>query len=134
MSADQLRRAATKLREHAEVFERSPWKVVFWGDRGYPQRVTDDRATVIAETFDGKHSTDPVSPAASTPAYIALVHPPVALALADWLEAEARQVEGTARAALAVGSPAARVAEMHEIRHAAPYAVARAVLREDGTR
>jgi hypothetical protein len=88
VSRDLLRRAAAKLREHAEGFERSPWKVN-WGDHGYPQRVTNDRATVIAETFEGKDSSSPVRHPAMTPEYIALMHPPVALALAHWLEVAA---------------------------------------------
>lgn len=86
MSADLLRRAATRLRESALAAPSGPWKVVYFGDRGYPQRVVDDRARLIAQTYEGADTEAPVRPPAATPDFIALVHPPVALALAELLD------------------------------------------------
>lgn len=82
MSADLLRRAAVKLREHAEAAPSGPWNVQYFGDRGYPQRVSNEAAVLVANTYDG-----PPSPAGSAE-YIALMHPPVALAVAKLLLCE----------------------------------------------
>jgi len=114
VSADLLRRAATGLRESALAATPGPWKVVYFGDRGYPQRVVDDSATLIAQTYEGRDTSDPVRLPAGSPEYIALVHPPVALALADWLDL------------VECWYPAAPHSD--EAEHA--VAVARAVLRE----
>lgn len=32
---------------------REPWKVEYLGDNGYPQRITDNRATIVAEVHEG---------------------------------------------------------------------------------
>lgn len=87
MSAELLRRAAAKLRERADWFgTTSPWKVEHPAD-GYPQRIVDDGAVLYAETYDGTRGTPQE---AGTAEYIALMGPPVALALADWLDLYAR--------------------------------------------
>lgn len=112
MSADLLRRAAVKLREHAEAATRGPWlraadhdvargqyhdnEVGFW-DGPYAEQVTS--------TGDGDEAT-------ADAAYIALMHPPVALALADWLEA--------------VTASGCNPVQMHKA-----LVVARAILREE---
>jgi hypothetical protein len=86
-SADLLRRAAAKLRGRAEAAPHGPWNVQYFGDRGYPQRVSNEAAVLVANTYDG-----PPSPAGSAE-FIALLHPPVALALADLCDAIASFAE-----------------------------------------
>ncbi len=98
MSTDLLRRAAAALREHAGYRASSPPWVA------HPDGLVW-----------GTHVGDPVS-ASTEPEdaeYIALVHPPVALALAGLLdsEAEAWEIYGTPRTGI--------------------VALAQAVLRED---
>lgn len=73
MIADLLRRAAAKLREHAE--------------KAWPGAWFSDEDTVY--TVDGVRWVADCSAAANAANHIALMHPPVALALADWLDAEA---------------------------------------------
>lgn len=72
MSADLLRRAAAKLRLYVSHASRGPWNAhddgLVWADR------LGDPVSGSVELEDAE--------------YIALMHPPVALALADWLEAE----------------------------------------------
>lgn len=113
MSADLLRRAAARLRESALAAPPGPWKVVYFGDRGYPQRVVDDSATLIAQTYEGRDTTDPVRLPAGAPEYIALVHPPVALALADWIESHVEDMwdSGGRQHALAVARAVLREPE-----------------------
>lgn len=80
MSADLLlRRAAKTLREHAtEVVIEGPWKYRDRSDdpESYPWTVWAKRSRCSAGTGF----------APGTARYIALMHPPVALALAAWLE------------------------------------------------
>lgn len=125
MSADQLRRAAKVLREHAEAASRdmgtSAWKVAELTEqerengqitpegRPYPQEITNDRAVLIAQCFEGGVPT--FAP------YIALMHPPVALALADWLDVIADDME--------------RNAELPGVGWNQAEALARAILREE---
>jgi hypothetical protein len=90
VSSDLLRRAAAKLRERAEWFgTTSPWRVEY-AEGGYPQRIVDDGAVLYAETFDGLRGTPGE---AGTAEYIALVHPPVALALARLFDVHATLLE-----------------------------------------
>lgn len=96
MSADLLRRAAEKLRQHAEKAAFGQWDAepdgLVWSERlGDP---------VSGSTYD--EDAD----------YIALMHPPVALALAGLLECEAN------------------VADLDAHAHPGAFVVARAVLRE----
>lgn len=78
MSADLLRRAAAKLREHANDATRGPWEMdgadglVWPGCMGDPVSGSD----VLANG-----------------AFIALMHPPVALALAELLEHQADDLD-----------------------------------------
>lgn len=85
-----LNRAAKLLRERAEKAREasgslSPWVVQYGSLTGYPQRVTNGAAVVVAETFEGGSSEDVVTFAA-LPEYVALVDWRVGLAVADLLE------------------------------------------------
>lgn len=75
MSAERLARAAQELRERAEAANEGPWSV----DRGWGEGYS-----VWAQGFNlgGGHG-DLVK---SDAAYIALMHPGLGLALADWLD------------------------------------------------
>lgn len=78
MSADLLRRAATRLRESALAATGGSWCSLDGGDR------------LVSFSEDGRTQLDyvvdePMSNAANA-AYIATVHPPVALALAELLD------------------------------------------------
>src|SRR5262245_30580428 len=76
MSTELLRRAATRLREHAQAATPGPWDNLDDGDRLVHLDDNDGFEHVIDE---------PISNAANA-AYVALMHPPVALALADLLD------------------------------------------------
>jgi hypothetical protein len=105
-AADVLRRAAAVLRETADAATPGPWSatdryphVVFQGD--------PDACNAISFNIAGDPNADA--------AFVSAMHPPVALAVAAWLDMTARWVNG---------APTSDNAE-----HA--LAVARAVLRED---
>ncbi len=99
MSADLLRRAATKLRDNAGKASKAPWAL-------------SEDGLVWPDCMG-----DPVSGSAEVENayYIEMMHPPVAVALAGWLDAQAAIEE--------YGPPRRR--------QPAALAVARAVLRED---
>lgn len=115
MSGDMLRRAAEMLREHAEKAQNQrPWCPDYtWSAVRHVQRNCDFIGC-------GKHGVDKDGECWSFDMYdgryVALMHPPVALALADWLDYEARDAE------LDLGSLAGRDLA---------FAVARAILREE---
>jgi hypothetical protein len=84
VSADLLHRAAVKLREHADRAPEGPWVSLDGGDRLVALRENREHFPkgfryVVDEPIDD----------ASIAEYIALMHPPVALALAELLDAEA---------------------------------------------
>lgn len=116
MSADLLRRAATRLRESAlAAAEVAPPSWRYAADDPCPNRVllADDgtqAAAVVYEESELPKLSD----------YLTVVHPPVALALADWLDSHVGQLthSGDLRYADSPG----------DTQHA--VAVARAVLRE----
>lgn len=129
MPADLLRRAATRLRESALAATPGPWgvgndEVIVRGLEvtgpgsytciGSVARVEDesDRDLWSENNPEQYVEVDPIDDAN----FIALVHPPVALALADWLDL------------VECWYPAAPRSD--EAEHA--VAVARAVLREPG--
>ncbi|MFC8859305.1 hypothetical protein [[Kitasatospora] papulosa] len=88
--AERLRAAAAKLRTLlAELGDcRGPWYVVNREARPYPQRIDNIGVPyVVAST-----TTDPSHPPVIAD-YIALMHPRVGYALAQWLEASADQVD-----------------------------------------
>ena len=97
---DELRRAASVLREKAGPAALGPWNAEGYGDW-------------VIKTGDGRNLTAGADFWQADAECVALMHPPVALALADWLDDEA---------ARGLGRPD----------NVAAYAVARAVLREAG--
>jgi hypothetical protein len=134
MSADLLRRAATRLRESALAATPGPWVVEqqFSVDDGVLYEVVSgtDRDAVRPVPFStvtedaGYHSQ-----AEADVSYAALVHPPVALALADWLDFAARASWARREAEKQVGfQPGDLTSHEEDL----ALAVARAVLREDG--
>jgi hypothetical protein len=108
---DLLRRAAVRLREHANAATPGPWESLDEGDRLVAWKL--DPAGQFNDDFDYVVD-EPISNPANA-AFIALMHPPVALALADLLDKQATFLD--ANPDRTVGEPLA--------------AVARAVLREE---
>ena len=112
MSVNLLVRAAMKLRGHAEKAQnKHPWCPGYtWSAVRHVQRNCGDNFEC------GMHGADPNDECWSFDMYdgryVALMHPPVALALAEWLEAAAHD-------AWDMGSGVAA------------EAVARAILREE---
>lgn len=128
MTADLLRRAATKLREHANAtnFGAEGWIV----DLEDSEVTTSDGGMMIADTMELNGERPDAS-------YIALMHPPVALALADWLQVIADDMsdEHAVEQEFPDHIPAARwlVVDWAGKEHAGwteALAVARAILRE----
>lgn len=121
MSVELLRGAAAKLREHAEAAQAGPWmtgetaphlvnEVVYGQSTGWPGHITQ---ACNVEYADG---------GMPNARYIALMHPPVALALADVLDGTAEEFDG-------VPSP-----ELAAQMYAADIVLARAILREPAER
>lgn len=84
MSAERLRSAASLLRDRAEAATPGPWKT--WamdvladptGDSNLDTAIPVARGTIPDGQKPRTHNTD----------FIAMMSPPVALALADWLDA-----------------------------------------------
>lgn len=90
MSAAILRRAASVLRERAANATSGPWAPMRSGAVAGTMQGSKIMETV-AHTFPGgngpKHNAH----------YIALMHPGVGLALADWLDFEAKWLDGRPR-------------------------------------
>ena len=84
--AERLRAAATRLREVAGAATPGPWFLDKGGDTGV---YTAPRPSPSSEDIAWSHSPD-------VEAYIVAMHPPVALALADWLDDTANEVESHA--------------------------------------
>lgn len=113
MSADLLRRAAKVLREHADNdLTTGPWGAAHHTptDEHWVRGMFGATVAVCGEGYT-------VAPRDA--AYIALMHPPVALALADWLEVQAEYVEEA--------QPGTAGPQHHA------FAVARTILREDAS-
>jgi len=115
MSADLLRRAAAKLRKDTAALP------LVWHDRPWFPVFTDSESLTGVRACRKTHTVDMESDACDLCEYIetyaeglagfiALMQPAVALALAEWLEAESQ-----------LYAP-----------NTAAFAVARSVLREDG--
>jgi hypothetical protein len=85
--AELLRRAAALMLQRAEAVAHGPWHWQALGDHGYPQRVLNAGASLIAECFT---SPDAVLVEAE---YIASWHPEVTKPIARWLEAAALRAE-----------------------------------------
>lgn len=87
--AATIRRAAALMRERAEAVPHGPWHWQAFGEHGYPQRVYNEGAVIVAESFTGPDAR------MADAEYIAAMGPEFALAVADWLEASAKAHEGT---------------------------------------
>lgn len=102
---DELRQAAARLLALAADVTPGPWAV--HNPNGYPQAVFGESKDVIfAEVLD--ELDQPKTHAA----YIAVMHPGVGAALADWLDQAARYYEAGVQAAAGVfrDDPAGREA------------------------
>jgi hypothetical protein len=109
MSADLLRRAATRLRESALAAQEIAPPSWRYGCEDYiPNRalLANDGTLTVATVYE-------VSELPALSDYLTCVHPPVALALADWLDAEAdrEQWAGPGRYAVAVARAVLREPE-----------------------
>jgi hypothetical protein len=108
MSADELRRAASLMRERAEAATQPEWAEWHMLDDGraevFVPNGTMDTETVF-EFKDHMDCEECIRPTEADLLHIASWHPAVALAVADWLEVTASDV-GTSslafHAALAV--------------------------------
>lgn len=109
MSAELLRRAAKVLREHAGYATAGPWEYV---EGEMDEAISGSSADGLVYSHYGDDAGVPL--AQYDGSYIVLMHPPVALALADLLEAHIPLFAGLL-------DPAPD----HEV-----FAVARAILRE----
>lgn len=102
MSANRLRTAARVLRHHANAATPGPWGVgndttvaqnmeqVAPGRCRYTQKVAAPNPWDYEDAPDDEHAEERARFDAD---YIATMHPGVALALADWLDAAARDEE-----------------------------------------
>ena len=79
MSAETLRRAAALMRERAGLAMPGPW-VAFW---------PGDGTTRVVEQVSGERDEVAACGSIAESDHIASWHPAVALAVADWLDAEA---------------------------------------------
>lgn len=121
MSSDLLRRAATKLREHANAAPEGPWVSLDDGDRLVALRPDS--------SFDKgfRYLVDEPIPDSSIAEYFALMHPPVALALAELLDLEVKHWDASRLGEQAAG---AEPGILTGAREEAVHALARAILRE----
>lgn len=100
MSTGLLRRAATKLREHAGRTTPGPWEHTDYGPPAGSYKGCGEVITMHTDRLGGEiaaPSGDCYPRSGYQPqgdmAYIALMHPPIALALATWLDAAAEVVD-----------------------------------------
>lgn len=103
MSADLLRRAAAKLREHAEEATDGPWFAA-------PNRSVSAGKELVVASVAGRE----LWPSVDDALYIAQMHPPVALALAELLDRHAGQLVGL-RPGAALSDEVAAMALAREI-------------------
>lgn len=92
MSSDLLRRAASLMRERAEAATPGPWTVKPHGARHdcmTVRGVGDEHVAYYTGTPDAAH--------------IAAMHPAVALAVADWLDAASAKAEAVEASGLTFG-------------------------------
>lgn len=146
MSAELLRRAAAKLRETATAALRGNpverWMVEQSEEHGLvvgsfvPADVDEDgvvsTSCVAYFAYPGDLESRTYDGAIAVASHMATVDPPVALALADWLEATAERIEALKPV---VGHEIYGVGHQQEFierTYAKALAAARAVLREDG--
>ena len=117
MSVDLLKRAAGELRKHASAAVGGKWLSLEGGDRLIAVTPDDDFAYLVSEE-PAVHS--------GTADYIALMHPPVALALARLLAQTGRIIADFADT---MNDGVERAGDLTETDEAA-IALARAILRE----
>ncbi|MGV9271497.1 hypothetical protein ACWDRR_43425 [Kitasatospora sp. NPDC003701] len=124
-----LTAAAAKLRAavSAPYVQPGPW--VVHQANGF-LRVDDDRDTT-REAWTVKSGADLAEENRGTAEYIALMHPGVGLALADWLEREA-EIWTACETAKAEVAPKGYKLSWGINTHAEALAVARTVLGQDG--
>lgn len=133
MSSDLLRRAAAKLREHASGTTPASWTVERYShgyDDGHTWRIngpTDDRMVTPCALETRTEDASQFRQADADAAFATLMHPPVALALAEFLDFAAI-AEDAARAA--EGFVGIEAETLTTPRDRALRALARAVLRE----
>lgn len=90
ITPERLRSAATRLREVAGAATPGPWEAIPDGPGDWP---VEGGGNYLCHSPDdgvrGGHDEGDAT-------YIAMMHPPVALALADWLDDTANEVESHA--------------------------------------
>lgn len=119
--SDLLRRAAAKLREHAEAAsaQGSAWRLS-------PNTNNDGHETLVFADADQRHAgiADVIAGSGAGP-YVALLHPPVALHLVVLFERSAAAMDGTNDRKRAGRLTEAHLADLMEV-----VRLAREVLRE----
>lgn len=93
-AADRLRTAATQLREAAGAATPGPWEFQPWSTSSLPSGDYAESILLANASPDGEITRELSN---ADGAYIAFMHPPVALALADWLDAAARDEDAMPR-------------------------------------
>ena len=86
--ADELRTAAQKIRDAAEMAGSRPWAADHYPE-GTIVRPANSTHSLFRLAADGTRAAGTPNVAAPIGDYIATMHPAVGLALADWLEHEA---------------------------------------------
>jgi hypothetical protein len=131
-----LRRAATLIRQRVKAIsaiDHGPWHVAEWYDGNFDKDCETKNADLCSRTGAITAHGQLPRPVVEL---IALLGPPAALAVADWLDAEADCQEACYAAALGVqGLVAAATGEGHDIRVAGStldqaLALARLILGE----
>lgn len=116
MTAERLREAAALLRERAEAATPGPWAADVWPVR---KRSPQTGRLLTIDPADGTQGTVDLIPTdgvygvmeGADAVYIALMAPPVALALADWLDQAAIHVSGGSLRAHPMSTRAITVAD-----------------------
>lgn len=90
MSAAELRQAANTLRGWAEKATSGPWEARLGGDHAWVALYDDEEKIPEGESLPSFEQGG--SATSYDAAYIATMHPGVGLALAAWLDDEARAV------------------------------------------
>ena|ERR1035438_1386471 len=106
--SETLRSAAKLMRERASAATPGPWEYVNDFDITHGYEINEHgraQANWIATVDAGDDELDEAGMLPLNAAYIASMHPAVALAVADWLDNEARATEGMADEAPVLGLP-----------------------------
>ena len=89
MSAETLRRAAALMRERAEAATPGPWTANVLGSEGYDVRSEHVPEKRLHRVRVSRHGWEDWDTDRANAEHVASWHPAVALAVADWLDAEA---------------------------------------------